>query len=233
MKVMIFIDFENFRQSLWKMNGKLQPKLSMLSKFLIKKLCETNNWNCYNPRLIRTYAYTGIYIDSTIKKIKSDLERAEKEKQTFTGRIKETLEKAKLRRETQKNFVRINVNHCDFFELRTKPLQYWKGKVFQKGVDVQLAVDLVSHAYNKSFDVAIVCSGDVDLLESVKLVKNLGNKVIIFSHPVNIATAMETEADYFIDISKLNENEIKEISFEVNQENYSKENYFVEPDFVE
>lgn len=212
-----------------------------------------HNWGCYNPHLIRLYAYTGFYTNSTIQRIKRDLAWAETQKPSLVTRYGALLDFAQSNQTSQSTFMKFNANRCDFFEFRKKPLQYWRGRVFQKGVDVQLAVDLVAHSYNKNFDVAVVCSGDVDLLESIKLVKNFGCKVLIASHPETMATTMETEADSFIDLSKLTAQEIDEIAFKIDAETrmveveqgrkkpkwffkntekeYFKENYFIEPDF--
>jgi len=254
LKVMVFVDYENFRQSLWRIDKQLQPRVSKLSNFFVNKIAQINGWTSYNPRLIRLYAYTGYHSDSMIQKIKRDITWA-KNQTPITWHLsayEDLLNSCQIKKAKQAKFMNFNTNHCDFLEFRRKPLQYYRGKITQKGVDVQLAVDLVSHAYGQNFDVAVVCSGDVDLLESVKLVKNLGNKVIIASHPNTMAAAMETAADCFIDFSKLKSTEIEEIAFKVDTENkdveingrtvsrlcltgtneeYIKENSYIEPDF--
>lgn len=69
-----------------------------------------------------------------------------------------------------------------FIELKTTPLKQSGAEVYQKGVDVLLATDLVNLAHTNAYDVAIVLSGDTDLIEAVKLVKSLGKTVIILSY---------------------------------------------------
>lgn len=69
-----------------------------------------------------------------------------------------------------------------FIDLRTTPLKQSEGEIYQKGVDVLLATDLVNLAHTNAYDVAIILSGDTDLVEAVKLVKNLGKTVIIISY---------------------------------------------------
>lgn len=44
-------------------------------------------------------------------------------------------------------------------------------KTEEKGSDVNLAVHLVSDAYKKDFDIAVIISNDSDLLEAVKIVR--------------------------------------------------------------
>ncbi|MBI2135788.1 NYN domain-containing protein [Candidatus Woesearchaeota archaeon] len=101
--------------------------------------------------------------------------------------LKRILESAKHNRVGQVDFYKKASSYY-YFEIRKKPLQFTSSKgIFQKGVDVQLAVDLVSFAHQNVYDIAVIFSGDIDLLESLKTVKNLGKQVIIFSHYRNIA----------------------------------------------
>ncbi|RLE45689.1 hypothetical protein DRJ22_03840 [Candidatus Woesearchaeota archaeon] len=96
--------------------------------------------------------------------------------------------------------------------MRTYPLKYENGRIFQKGVDVQIAVDFVAHAFRDNFDIAVICSGDINLLESLKIVKSLGKKVIVMSHPEVTAINMRKEADFYLDISRLKDEELDEFS---------------------
>ena len=63
------------------------------------------------------------------------------------------------------------------------------GKYHEKGVDVQLAVDLLVGAYENSYDTAILLSSDTDLIPAIKKVKELGKAVeyIGFAHKPTIA----------------------------------------------
>ena len=47
----------------------------------------------------------------------------------------------------------------------------------QKGVDVDLAINMVSDAYRDMYDTAIIVSGDADFVPAVKMVRELGKKV--------------------------------------------------------
>lgn len=210
MKVMIFVDKENFRQSLWRIDKRRQEKLSGLSKFIMEVLNTELEWDKYIPRLIRSYVYTGEYTDTTIDKIERDLKKQKNPEER--AYLNELLNKSLSRQEGQESAFEAIRSNSSFLEIRAKPLQYAKGRVFQKGVDVQLAVDLVSHAYINSYDVAVVCSGDVDLIESIRLVKNLGKKVIVFSHPYTTASQILKDCDYYIDLSKIGGEKLNEIS---------------------
>lgn len=77
---------------------------------------------------------------------------------------------------------------------------------------MQLAVDLVTNAYLNNYDVAALFSGDIDLIESIKTVKNLGKHVIIFSHYKNTAKEMKVQADMFVDFQKLEDGALNKFS---------------------
>lgn len=46
-----------------------------------------------------------------------------------------------------------------------------------KGTDVNIAVEMLKHAYNKAYDVAILISRDADFAGVVKIIKDLGKNV--------------------------------------------------------
>lgn len=55
----------------------------------------------------------------------------------------------------------------------SRPLNYRTNPPREKGIDVKLAVDLVAAAIRREFDVAVVFSGDTDLLPALELVADL------------------------------------------------------------
>jgi uncharacterized LabA/DUF88 family protein len=126
--------------------------------------------------------------------------------------IKKNLDTALHRMGAQKKEVNKMKNFY-FFETRLKPLQYspYKG-IIQKGVDVQLAVDLVSNTYLNNYDIAILFSGDIDLYESVKLVKSLGKHVLIFSAEESMSKGMITISDFYKDICRLEDGSLNEFT---------------------
>lgn len=177
-----------------------------IPKFLVDYVVQKYNLQNQSPHLIRAYAYTGEYTDSIMEQLKR-LYREEPEK------YEEYLEKEKKQKQVEKWF-----DKCDFFELKLKPLKIRDGEPRQKGVDVQLAVDFVSHAYQDNFDLAIICSGDADLLESMTLVKSLGKRVIVVSKigesrdETNLAFVMKRYADSIIDLGKLEESDFRKFT---------------------
>ena len=67
-------------------------------------------------------------------------------------------------------------------ETKHTPLKQSEGEVYQKGVDVLMAVDIVNLAHMDAYDIAIILSGDTDLIEAVKLIKSLGKTAVIVSY---------------------------------------------------
>ena len=55
----------------------------------------------------------------------------------------------------------------------------------EKGVDVRIAVDLVTAAYDKKVKTAILCSSDSDLQPAVREIKNRGVEVIYLGFEIN------------------------------------------------
>lgn len=206
MRVMIFIDLQNFEMSCKTVNLHFMLDYYKIPMFLVDYVTQKYNFQNQSPHLVRAYAYTGEYTDSLMEQLKRLYKEEPKKYQEY-------LEKAKKQKQVEKWF-----DTCDFFELKLKPLKIRNREPKQKGVDVQLAVDFVSHAYQNNFDLAIICSGDADLLESMNLVKSLGKRVIIVSKigesrdEANLAFVMKRYADSIIDLGKLEESDFEKFT---------------------
>jgi len=206
---MLFYDWENLREGLRRRDAKRDYSLGKIQYLLSSFLQDILGPECSKGDFIRAYAYTGAYSDELISRVERDFNSStELEK----PKIKALLEKTKRKFEGQKKFFE-RAKYFNFLELRTLPLQYQEGHIFQKGIDVQLAVDLVSHGHKNNYDVAVIASGDLDLTESLRLIKSLGKKAIVFSHFDLTSKSMIREADYFIDIAKLKDEDLEMISF--------------------
>jgi len=81
------------------------------------------------------------------------------------------------------------VNAVPYTELRLGRLVYSSGwpnvPPTEKGTDVQLAVDMVTHAYKDNYDVAILVAGDNDFTGAVQAVKDSGKhvEIALFGNP--------------------------------------------------
>ena len=49
--------------------------------------------------------------------------------------------------------------------------------VYEKGVDIQLATDMITHSYKGNYDVAILVAGDNDFVGALQAVKDNGKNV--------------------------------------------------------
>ena len=212
---MIFIDLENFKEGLWKIDSSKKLDFKKFHFSLLNIVVDRFLLQGFTPELIRTYVYTGEYTDSLISKVKYELSLLKEGSEDFV-KVKAFLDNIANRKNSQDKVLRF-ANYCNLLEIKKTPLHYTpKGAIFgkgifQKGIDVQLAVDLVSHAYKDNFDVAVICSGDVDLLESLKIVKSLGKKIIVVSHPKLISENMIKESDYFCDLTILKDAELNSL----------------------
>lgn len=75
------------------------------------------------------------------------------------------------------------------------------GKPIQKGVDMRVALHMVKLAYNSAYDVAILVTGDADLVEAVRTVKDLGKQVeYVYCPGVMKATPLVKVSDLSIEI---------------------------------
>lgn len=215
LRISIYIDHNNFEANIKHINSDTGCDRVIdyhnISKFVKKYLSNNLQYKDCKLTYIRTFLYTGEYTDSLIKKIKSTISSTSGEKKKEFEKL---LGKTERRKDGQRAFIK-KASTFYFFEIRQKPLQFSENKgIFQKGVDVQLAVDLVSDAFKNIYDVAVLFSGDIDLLESVRNIKSLGKQVIIFSHYKNIAEEMKKEADMYVNLQFFKKDQLNEFSHE-------------------
>lgn len=209
MRVMIFIDDSNFFKTIKVINKERSQDRVIdyhkVNQFVINFLQKNSQYAGMALSHVRTYLYDGEYTDALLNRIKRELTRALGDEQK---KIQMDLDRAVSNSKGQKSKLK-RLDSFNFLEVRLKPLQFSrKAGIFQKGVDVQLAVDLVSGAYLNTYDIAVVFSGDIDLLESVKLVKNLGKHVAIFSHYSQVAVGMRKHSDFCVDLQRFDDSEL-------------------------
>ena len=71
-------------------------------------------------------------------------------------------------------------------------------KVEEKGSDVNLATHLLHDAYRNRFDVAVLITGDTDLLEAMRIVsKELGKKVGVFNPQKHPCQMLLKQVDFY------------------------------------
>ena len=69
-----------------------------------------------------------------------------------------------------------NIEKHAVYEVKLARLKETKKGKKQKGVDVMLAIDMITKAFMNHFDIAILLAGDDDFLDLVKAVKDLTDK---------------------------------------------------------
>ena len=124
--------------------------------------------------------------------------------------------------EGQKKLFDYIKNKLPFIELRTTPLVTRQGIIQQKGVDAKFSTDLILLAQSNAFDVAILLSGDADVRESIKLIRERYGKLVFLvayysqlpeeKHYNTISDELLYECDYFINLYDLSEQDISKIS---------------------
>jgi uncharacterized LabA/DUF88 family protein len=78
-------------------------------------------------------------------------------------------------------------------------LGIWKQRgdiMVEKGVDVMLATDLVTNAYNDHYDTAIVVSGDADFYPALQAVKDVGKHIEVAAFDMNLSGESAKVADF-------------------------------------
>ncbi len=73
-----------------------------------------------------------------------------------------------------------SVNTIPYCELRLGRLVYnnWPNSPpYEKGVDIQLTTDLLTHSFKNNYDVAILVAGDTDYVGALQAVKDNGKNV--------------------------------------------------------
>jgi uncharacterized LabA/DUF88 family protein len=73
----------------------------------------------------------------------------------------------------------------------------------QKEVDVTLAVEMLMHAVNDHYDVAILMSGDRDFIPVISAVQALGKKVEVVAYSDSTSREVVSVSDEFIRMEKL------------------------------
>jgi len=78
----------------------------------------------------------------------------------------------------QKQFHDILNKTLTQFEVRVGRLvRDGEGKFRQKAVDVLMAIDMIEKAYSEQYQVAIIVTGDLDHIETIRNVKNRGKQI--------------------------------------------------------
>ena len=71
-----------------------------------------------------------------------------------------------------------------------------------KRVDITLATDMLSHAYNDNYDIAILVAGDEDYVPLVQEIKHCGKQVSLWFLENGLSPFLKRECDHFYNMHK-------------------------------
>jgi len=69
------------------------------------------------------------------------------------------------------------------------------GGAIEKKVDIKIAIDIISLAYEDAYDTAVLVSGDGDFVPIVKKVKDLGKNVEVWAFRYSLANSLKRELE--------------------------------------
>ncbi len=163
-RVAIFIDGSNFYHALKDRYSRTQIRFDALATALVDRMP--------GRKLVRVYYYNATYDQTT----QPD---AYKRQQRFFSFLRRTpyLSLVLGRLEQRPiDWGRLDAEKLRKVEEFLK-MSLPKHTTVEKGVDVQLAVDMLQFAVSNTYDVAILVSGDGDFAPAVEAVKKLGKHV--------------------------------------------------------
>jgi uncharacterized LabA/DUF88 family protein len=166
--VMIFIDGGYLRKLFKDLFGRDDIDFTRVSRYLIK-LYNGYPQNMFRANLIRTYYYDG-------------LPDSEKDSDGF------------LKQKTYiEDIKRLNFNVSVALGEAVKEAD---GRFRQKGVDVLLAIDALSMAYENQYQSGLFLLGDRDFIPLLEAVKMTGKKVYGFFYIENVSRELSHTFDF-------------------------------------
>jgi uncharacterized LabA/DUF88 family protein len=94
------------------------------------------------------------------------------------------------------------VKEQDYHELRFGRLKKGSDEPKrQKGVDILLAIDMLSKAYENQYDIGLLLAGDDDFLDLVKAVKDAGKRIHGAYFPGHVSHELKESFDKRISLS--------------------------------
>lgn len=211
-RVIIFVDGSNFYHSI-KNQDVIKINHASFFNSLITQNQKLINIYYYNSpvnqkQFPRLYVLQQKYFSklSKIENIVIKLGRLEERNNNLKEKIQESfkyifllLSNLKINDNLDKiknEFLKLNNLFAVFLE---------KGNFVEKGVDVNIALDLVTLAYENKYDCAILISNDSDFVPAIKHLINLNKKVIGVFFKNSKAYHLKTNCSEIIKINNLDE----------------------------
>lgn len=99
------------------------------------------------------------------------------------------------------NYLEVRLGKLVRRETKCKVCNNVEEKWMEKGVDMRLGVDMLAAAAKDMYDTAVLVSGDGDLAEAVRAVKEIGRHVEVAAFPKNRAYELVKAADVARDLT--------------------------------
>ena len=124
------------------------------------------------------------------------------EKLSYLGYYVGVVRDTKRTRDHEKTLELLRNQQKLFEQLRHQGIDIVKGyllerdgKYFEKGVDVRLAVDIVTMAQAKAYDVGIIISSDTDLIPAIQAAQRLKREIVHvgFEHQPSLALIRQSD----------------------------------------
>lgn len=159
-RVMIFIDYLNFQIQLNKLYNNKSPNLDFV------KL----------PQRLNSFVESGILMKTYLFHPKPDdfLKQDRSIKSTYDW-INGTLKKFDYFEVIEGEYIARRIDDSVEMVINDHKTYY---KV-EKGTDINVATQMLTKAFNNSYDVAILLSGDSDYVPVLKQLNNLGKNIIV------------------------------------------------------
>ena len=185
-KLIIFVDGSNYYHSLKKAFNNTEIDFQKFSNFL------SSNYN-----LVKIYYYSAPVSrqenPSQYSKQQKYFEKLKlvKRLELILGRLEKRKNKELENIKKKYNFLLSKINNNldsdilpEFYKLKDDLENYSKfGTKVEKGVDVNLAVDLVTYAFDNKYDTAMIISNDGDFVPAVKKAQFYGKQIINIVFP--------------------------------------------------
>lgn len=165
MRVCVFIDGSNFYYGCRQNLGRSDVNLGAFAELLVTPA----------RNLVRTYYYNC--------PLPSDAPEDERRaQQKFFSALKRTA------------YLEVRLGKLVRREIVCPSCGDRRTRYQEKGIDMRIGVDMLSGASKNLYDVAILVSGDGDLVEAVKAVKDLGKHVELATFPIGRSDELVTAA---------------------------------------
>ena len=86
-----------------------------------------------------------------------------------------------------------NLKNKSGYTIKTSFNKIALGDRIEKKVDIKIAIDMISLAYENAYDTAVLVSGDGDFIPVVKKLKQMNKNVEIWGFKYSIANALKEE----------------------------------------